>query len=288
MSALTTLTVTEARLFLPHGRWERGAPWDLAEWQRRWAPVNMEAASEIMAWYGRLTPQEMVQRFGPMQRRAASHVLAARRPKGFERDIARDVQVSAHRREYVNFFAVDEMDLAYRRHDGQMSAVLNRAALKVGEASVVLPYDPRLDTVLLVEQFRAAVFMAGDPLPWVWEPVAGLVDAGETPEQCARREAMEEAGLTLDKLEGAGQVYSSTGSSTEFLNLYIGVCDLSHVPSGGGGLVSEGEDLRSRLFNFDALLAGVDAELFRDMPLVTTVLWLARHRDRIRAQAGCA
>ena len=276
----------QARFFLAHdGLWQAGAPWDLAEWQRLWAPVNMRAAAEIMEWYGRLTPEEMAPRFGPIQRRAFSQVLATHRPVDPVRDVARDVRVAEHRRAYLKFFAVDEMDLQYRRHDGRMSTVLNRAALLVGEASVVMPYDPRLDAVLLVEQFRAPVFMVGDPNPWVWEPVAGLVDAGETPEECARREAMEEAGLTVTRLEPAGKVYSSTGSSSEFLNLYIGICDLSQVPSGGGGLVSEGEDLRSRVLSYDELMAGVDAEAFRDMPLVTTALWLARHRDRLRAEA---
>ncbi|GHF68031.1 NUDIX domain-containing protein [Seohaeicola zhoushanensis] len=278
-----------ARMFQPReGRWPVGSPWDLAAWENTWAPVNLRAAAEIMAWYGRLSPEQMAVRFGPIQRRASSQVLATGRAADPDHDPTRDVVVAEHRRAYLNFFAVDEMDLQYRRHDGRMSDVLNRAALMVGEASVVLPYDPRLDAVLLVEQFRAPVFMVGDPNPWVWEPVAGLVDAGETPEQCAHREAMEEAGVKLSALHPAGKVYSSTGSSSEFLNLYIGMCDLSHVPSGGGGLVSEGEDLRSRLFGFDELIAGVDAEQFRDMPLVTTALWLARHRERLRGSASGA
>lgn len=278
-----------AMIFYPGaGRWDAGAPWDLADWTQTWGEINTRAASEIMAWYGRLDPAAMAPRFAPIQRRAASVSLARERATDPEHDISRDVEIVDHRRAYLNFFAVDEMELRYRRHDGTMSAVLNRAALLVGEASVVLPYDPRRDAVLLVEQFRAPVFMVGDPNPWVWEPVAGLVDAGERPDETARREAMEEAGLSIDSLEPAGKVYSSTGSSSEFLNLFIGICDLSNVPDGGGGLLSEGEDLRSRVVSYDDLMAGVDAEAFRDMPLVTTALWLARHRDRLRADASDA
>ena len=260
-----------------------GAPWSLPAWEDRWAAIALAAAREIMAWYGRRPAAEMAARFTPIAIRANARVAAAQRPADPVRDLSRDVIVQEHKRPYMNFFAVEEMDLQYRRHDGGMSPVVNRGALMVGEASVVLPYDPLRDRVLLVEQFRAPVYMAGDPDPWVWEPVAGLVDPGETPEEAARREAEEEAGLTLRWLERAGGVYSSTGCSAEFLNLFIGVTDLPDIPEGGGGVAGEGEDLRSRLLSYEELMQGVDAGMYRDMPLVTTALWLSRHRDRLRA-----
>ena len=235
-----------------------------------------------MAWFGRLSAEEMAARFRPIGIRAEAWVTAQGRPAAKGRDLARDVVVHGEVRPYLKFFAMQEMDLQFRQHDGRMSAVMNRAALLVGEAVVVLPYDPVRDCVLLVEQFRAPVFMAGDPDPWVWEPVAGLVDPGETPEQAAHREAAEEAGLSIARLEPAGRVYSSTGSSSEFLNLFVGIADLPALPKGGGGLDAEGEDIRSRILSFDELMAGVDGAVYRDMPLVTTALWLARHRDRLR------
>ena len=116
-------------------------------------------------------------------------------------------------------------------------------------------------------------------------PVAGLVDPGESAETTARREALEEAGLALTRLESAGRCYSSTGSSGEFLHLFIGIADLSDAPQGGGGLASEGEDIASRIVGFDELMRGVDAGEYKDLPLLTTALWLARHRDRLRNDA---
>ncbi len=65
----------------------------------------------------------------------------------------------------------------------------------------MLPYDPATDTVLLVEQMRLAPVMRGDPHPHSLEPIAGLIEAGEEPEDSVRREAMEEAGLELRGLE---------------------------------------------------------------------------------------
>lgn len=274
-----------ANVFFPEpGRWATGAPWNLSDWQARWAAINMRAAEEIMAWYGRFTLEQIARNFTPIGIHATAWVSARSRPADPDRDVTRDVEVVDHRRAYLSFFGMEEIELRFRRHDGSMSAVLNRGMINVGEAVVVLPYDPVLDRVLLVEQFRAPVFMAGDRAPWVWEPVAGLVDPGETPETSAHREAEEEAGLSLRRLEPAGGVYSSTGSSNEFLNLFIGIADLSGQPNGGGGLDHEGEDIRSAILSYDALMDGVDRHLYRDMPLVTCALWLARHRERLRNQ----
>ena len=61
-----------------------------------------------------------------------------------------------------------------------------------GDAVTVLPYDPKRDLVLVVEQIRAGPFARGDRQSWQIEAIAGRVDPFETPEQAARREAVEE------------------------------------------------------------------------------------------------
>lgn len=262
--------VSQVRAQVHHLDWR--APFDMQ--------IERYAAQEIMGWFNRMAPEELGQRLTPIRIRAAAR--AARRQDDRRGDRRGDVKVHRTHRPYLNFFAVEERDLSFRQLNGQMSDVLNRGGLMVGQACVVLPYDPVADTVLLIEQFRAPVFMMGDPNPWIWEPVAGLVDPGETPEQAAHREAMEEAGLTLNHLERAGGVYSSTGASGEYLNLFIGLTRLDQ-PAQTGGLASEGEDIRSKIIPFDALMHAIDADEYVDMPLVTCALWLARHRARLQA-----
>lgn len=271
-----------AVMFFPDPAGEHsGEPWSLHGWEERWAPLSLRAASEVMVWFGRKTPAEIARMFPGVRKRAAAWLAARQRTPDPQRDVSQDVQQVAHRAEYANFHALDEVDLRYRKHDGAFSEMINRCALIVGEAAVVLPYDPVRDCVLLIEQFRAPVWMAGDPAPWVWEPVAGLLDPGETPRQAALRETQEEAGLTPERLEPVGQVYSSTGSSTEFVHLFIGISHIDRVVT-GAGLASEGEDIKSRVVGFDAFMDRVDQRQFVDMPLVTCALWLARHRDRLR------
>lgn len=271
-----------AEVYFPEpGLWQTGAPWDLADWVDQWGALSLRAAGEVMAYFGRMSAAQVAQSFPAIRRRAASWLEAQARPADQTRDLSRDVVVHSHTRAYLNFFAMEEMDLQYRRYDGSLSPVVNRGAAMAAHAAVVLPYDPVRDQVLLVEQFRAPVFMAGDTRPWMWEPVAGLIDPGETAEDTAVREAQEEAGVSVLRLEPVAQVYPSSGALTEFVHVFIGISDLSDI-NGGGGLAGEGEDIRSRILSYDELMKGVDGQVYQDMPLVAAALWLARHRGRLR------
>lgn len=271
----------------PPGLPECASDWSLGDWQAQWGALSRRAATEAMAYFGTLSAEQVAQRFRGIRLRAAAWIAAQQRPADPDRDLDRDVVVHAHHHPYVNFFSSQEMDLQFRRQDGTLSPVVNRGAQILGQGAVVLPYDPRRDEVLMVEQFRAPVYMGGDPAPWVWEPISGLVDPGETPEQAAHREAMEEAGLGLSRLERIGGMYSSTGLNSEFVHMYIGLTDMT-TRVHADGLDEEGEDIRSRVLSFDDLMQGVDDQVFRDLPLVTAALWLARHRDRLRAAADAA
>lgn len=273
--------------FARAGRWQAGEPWCLEDWLRDWGEVSVMVAKEAMTHFGRLHSAEVALLAPAMERRAAAMLAARARSRTAPATApTREVEVIARRRPYSRFFALDETDLRFRRFDGAMSPVQTRAALIAGEAAAVLPYDPRQDRVLLVQQFRAPLFMAGDPDPWLWEPVAGYVEAGESPDTTARREAEEEAGLTLDVLDHAGGAYSSAGNSTEFVHLFIGIADFT-TRAGGGGLDAEGEDIRSRSLPAAELFEALDRGRFRDMPLVALALWLGRHHERLRA-AGSA
>jgi len=258
--------------------------WSLDKWRAAHSQVAMRVAGDIMAFADRFSPTEMAQRLIPIRMRAEAWVTAQNQPARGEFETERDVIVHGHTRAYMNFFAVDEMDLQFRRFDGSFSEKVNRGALVMGDAVIVLPYDPVADTVLLIEQFRAPLFLGGSRNPWLFEPVAGLIDPGETPEQSAMREAREEAGISLTQLVPVGNAHSSSGSLSDNLKLFIGLADLSDV-SGGGGLATEGEDIRSHVIQLDALMDGIDNQQFPHLPLQFLGLWLARHRERIRAMA---
>ncbi len=136
---------------------------------------------------------------------------ALRAAGGAGQDGAPDVTVLTTERPFRGFFAVETVTLTHRRHDGAESAPLRREVFVACDAVTVLPYDPVRDRVLLIEQFRAGPLLRGDPRPWQVEAIAGRIDGADTPEDTARREAIEEAGLTLGALLPVAGYYPRLG-----------------------------------------------------------------------------
>ena len=82
------------------------------------------------------------------------------------------------------------------------------------------------DKLLLNREFRMAV---GD---WTYNFPAGLIDAGETPEEAARRELAEETGLTIKRItDTLGNGYSAVGFSNEVNVCVFGVAEGSFKES---------------------------------------------------------
>ncbi|WP_170557667.1 NUDIX domain-containing protein [Ruegeria atlantica] len=275
-------TTAQALVFYPEpGLWTRAQLWSLQDWLDEWGALTMLAAQEVVGYYGKVDADQIARSFPSIRTRAWGKLAAQQRATGDKREIANDVIVHDRNPAYINYFAIEEIALQHRQHDGSMGAVLNRSSLMQGSAVIVLPYDPVRDTVLLVEQFRAPVFLTEDPEPWMWEPVAGMIDPGETPEQAALREAEEEAQVALSQLEYAGGAYSSSGSSTEYVYLYVGLADLTKTIE-NGGLATEGEDIRTQILSYTDFMDRVDSHGFKDLPLLALAHWLARHRARLR------
>ena len=274
-----------ALVYLPPEGAAVAGPWALADWVRIWGAAAVATAQDFMALQGQRSGPEVARRYGQMLVRGASRVRAQadRHPVARRRAAGPgDLEIRAQRQPYANFFAVEEYDLRFRRFDGSMSPEINRAVFVSGDAVTVLPYDPLRDRVLLVEQFRAGPMGRGDPQPWMLEAIAGRIDPEETPEQAARREAVEEAGLTLGAMEYVGGYYPSPGAKMEYLYSYVALCDLPDGSAGVFGVEGEAEDILGHLVAFDELMALVASGEVDNGPLLVTVLWLQRERARLR------
>jgi nudix-type nucleoside diphosphatase (YffH/AdpP family) len=240
-------------------------------------------AGLILACRGTLSAGAVRQRLASLQVQAASQVRATvAAPRGL-RQGSGEVTLDTRRPAYAGFFALEVMDLKHRRFDGTMSAPLRREVFVAADAVTVLPYDPQRDRVLLVEQFRPGPALRGDPLPWQLEAIAGRIDPGETPEEAARREAVEEAGLRLDALEWVAGYYPSPGAMTEYIYSFVAPCDLPDGAAGVFGAEAEGEDIRGHLVALDRAVAAVIGGEITNAPLILTLLWLQRERPRLQA-----
>lgn len=192
----------------------------------------------------------------------------------------RKVEVVEIERRLDGWLAVDLLRLKHVRFDGRWTPVLDRHLVRRGEAVVVLPYDPVRDTVVLIEQFRPGAIADADT-SWLIETVAGLLDRAGTPEETARREMVEEAGLEAMDLVRLWQGYSSPGFADEFLHAYVARVDSSGV-GGHHGLDEEHEDIRPFVLPFDEAMAWWRAGRLRNVPLMTTLLALAAERPVLR------
>jgi ADP-ribose pyrophosphatase len=173
------------------------------------------------------------------------------------------VQVIEKQRVFEGFLSIDRAVVSYERFDGTMSAPVTRLVLERGEAAGVLLYDLKRDEVGLVEQFRYPAYAAGKD-GWLLEIVAGVIPEGGTPEETALREVREEAGYEVQDLDHLATCFLSPGGSTERIHIYMARVDLQQRPYSGGGLASEGEDMRLRILGRPEALALVGSGLIQN------------------------
>lgn len=191
-----------------------------------------------------------------------------------------DVEVVEREACFRGFYQLDRLHLRHRLFAGGMGKLINRELFVRHDAVCVLPYDPQRDCVVLIEQFRVGA-LDKSVNPWLIELVAGLIDKDEQPEEVARREAVEEAGLELAELWPLTQYYPSPGGSDERVHLYVGRCD-SHGAGGVHGLEEEGEDIRVLVWSLDEALAALDDGRIDNAASIIALQWLALNRDKVR------
>jgi ADP-ribose pyrophosphatase len=191
-----------------------------------------------------------------------------------------DVEVVEREACFRGFYQLDRLHLRHRLFAGGMGKLINRELFVRHDAVCVLPYDPQRDCVVLIEQFRVGA-LDKSVNPWLIELVAGLIDKDEQPEEVARREAVEEAGLELAELWPLTQYYPSPGGSDERVHLYVGRCD-SRGAGGVHGLEEEGEDIRVLVWSLDEALAALDDGRIDNAASIIALQWLALNRDKVR------
>lgn len=269
-----------------------GGDWSLPVWARAWGDIQVEAAREVMRQMGHATPEQIARRFGIIRARAEAYVRAGRwqRPRLVGSAMTRD-DVTDHGTHHIHdgFFNTEERHLSHTRFDGDTQGPLSRMVYRVVDAVTVLPYDPVRDRILLVEQFRMGPYANGDAAPWLLEPIAGIIDAGETPEAAAHREAYEEANVALGQMHFIARYYPTPGGVSQVLFSYLALADLPDWPDtadGLGGHAEEGEDILSHLVPYDLACQMLDAGDMANAPLVVSMQFLMLHRDRLRRAAG--
>ena len=197
-----------------------------------------------------------------------------------------DTRIESQQRVWDGRFPLDVVRFRHRRFDGTLSATRTWELWRRGSAAAVLPYDPDTDQVVLIEQYRLPALAAGiDPV--LVELPAGLCDAGETPEQTARREMLEEMSLPVTTLLPIGDFLLTPGGADERCALYLGrvVAPLADIAGivGVAGLAEENEDIRTRVWPAAHAIEAALAGRFANVVTTLGLLWLAARHDTMRA-----
>lgn len=185
---------------------------------------------------------------------------------------------------YNGFFQLECLQLRHSLYDGGWSNILQRELFRRSDAVAVLPYDPVLDQVLLIEQFRVGA-MDSPRGPWLTEIIAGLIKPGERREQVAHREALEETGCKLLELQRICEYYSSPGAFSERISVYIAKANLTFV-TGVHGLPEEGEDIRVSRIGATAAFEMVASNVIDSAMPIIALQWLEINYDRVRELWG--
>ena len=194
--------------------------------------------------------------------------------------------IESQQRVWDGRFPLDVVRFRHRRFDGRLSETRTWDLWRRGRAAAVLPYDPDSDQVVLIEQYRLPALAAGiDPV--LVEFPAGLCDAGEAPEQTARREMVEEMALQVTTLLPIGDFLLSPGGSDELCALYLGRVVAPPADADGvvgfAGLATEQEDIRARVWPVGRAIEAALAGRFANVVTTLGLLWLAARHDTMRA-----
>jgi len=128
-----------------------------------------------------------------------------------------------------------------------------------GNGATILLYNREKNSVVLTRQFRIATYVNGNDSGMLIEACAGLLD-NDTPEDCIRKEAIEETGYAVGEVEKLYTCYMSPGGVTELVHFFAAEYHDALRDNAGGGVDDESIDVLELRFP-DALAMVADGRI---------------------------
>ncbi|EGQ8081218.1 TPA: ADP-ribose diphosphatase [Vibrio parahaemolyticus] len=197
---------------------------------------------------------------------------------------SRDVEIISKESVFEGFFKMVKYRFKHKLFAGGWSDVVEREMFERGHAAAMLPYDPKTDQVVIIEQIRIGALEHEHP--WQLEIVAGMIDRDESAEEVIRREAEEEAGITVGRVASVTSYYPSSGGCSEKLDVFVGEVDASKA-HGIHGLDYEDEDIRVHVLSREQAYQWVKDGIFENGASIIALQWLQLNHQELRSQWGC-
>lgn len=151
-----------------------------------------------------------------------------------------------------NWYTLNKFTFDYQKEDGSWETQ-QREAYDRGNGAAILLYNKRKGTVVLTRQFRMPTYVNGNADGMMIEVCAGLLD-GDNPEDCIKKEVEEETGYQIANVERVFKTYTSPGSVTEILYLFVGAYEDQMKIGEGGGAEHETENIEVLEYPFQKAL----------------------------------
>jgi ADP-ribose pyrophosphatase len=177
---------------------------------------------------------------------------------------------------YEGFLRVYRYEFDVEKYNGKTRRS-SWEMMERGDAVAVLGHDPSRDQVVLGNEFRPGVLVAGD-YPYRDNLVAGAIEKNETALEAAVREMREETGLILNNpvLIHAG-AYVSSGGTSEKIAIVYGIVDAG-LAGGVHGNAAENEDILTVVLPAKVFIERVRSGDINDLKTLVAGYWFAEHR----------
>ncbi len=161
-----------------------------------------------------------------------------------------------------DWYTLNKYSFEYHREDGTWETQC-REAYDCGDGAAILLYNRSNKTVLLTRQFRMPTYTNGNEDGMMIEVCAGLLD-GLSPEECIKKEVLEETGYLIPVVDQVMVTYMCPGSVTQKLYLFLGEFDETMKIDSGGGAADETENIEVLEYNFEDALGMVFNGVIKD------------------------
>jgi GDP-mannose pyrophosphatase NudK len=174
-----------------------------------------------------------------------------------------------------NWYTLRKVTYEIKKHDGT-KVTQSREAYDRGNGAVILLYNQAQNSVVLTRQFRLPTYVNGNESGMLIEACAGLLEK-ESPEECIKREAMEETGYEVGSVKKIFEAYMSPGSVTEMLHFFIAEYTHTDLRHDGGGVKEEEENIEVLELPFGEALAMIEDGRIMDGKTIMLLQYLQIH-----------
>lgn len=149
-----------------------------------------------------------------------------------------------------SFLSVMQLSFSQKDKNGNTLDIKREVLFRPRSVVFLTLVDPNNGKCLYVKQLRAGIIVDGFNVPCL-EPVAGIIDEGETPQQAAIREAKEEANIdiSLSNLKLVSEGYLSPGISNEYAYFFKAYFNSQKYQTGSFGVESENEVIETTVLS---------------------------------------